>query len=85
MWGLHSTAKTWASRPSELLTIDDPYTAYCVDQAVAAWGNFVESELAKIEGNTSTDVERKQLARLNELLGKEQVKGRFRDPAEAFS
>jgi hypothetical protein len=29
------TARQWRTRPSELLDIDDPYVAYCVDEACA--------------------------------------------------
>ena len=85
MWELHTTAKTWSTRPSSLLEIKDPYTAYCVDEAVAAWGNFIENELASVEGKTSEEVERKQIARLDQLLGRQQAKGRFRDPADMFN
>lgn len=38
------------SRPSELLlgsgqVANDPYTAYCLDEAVTIWGQYVEGQL----------------------------------------
>jgi len=38
-----------------------------------------------VEGKTSEEVERKQIARLDQLLGRQQAKGRFRDPADMFN
>ena len=36
MISLVRTAKAWRTRPSELLDLsDDPYTAYCLDEACA--------------------------------------------------
>ena len=39
-------SQTYRSRPSELLHIDDPYTAYCIDEAV-----FVYHALLHIKEN----------------------------------
>jgi hypothetical protein len=85
---LYQLSKTWQTRPSSLVDIEDTYVAYCLDQAVATWGGFVETELGKVEGKNSQDIESKQRAILTRLLGgdeEESARGRFRDPAEFFS
>ena len=38
-------SRDWGKRPSELLSIKDSYIAYCVDEAVFAFGTAIESEL----------------------------------------
>jgi hypothetical protein len=37
------TAKIWGVRPSELLCLDDSYTAYCFDEACAYVSNLLEA------------------------------------------
>lgn len=68
-WLAYSQAKTWGCRPSELYDIEDPYVAFCFDQAVAAWGNHVVTELDDVEGKTKEQVEMKRNMKLNDLLG----------------
>jgi hypothetical protein len=86
-WLLYTQAKTWSVRPSDLLNIDDWYTSYCLDQAIAYWGTFVETELDRIEGDKPKVVEQKRKAKLHELLGTEgeTPSGQFADPALMFS
>lgn len=67
-WGLYQDAKTWGCRPSELLGIDEPYPAYCFDQAIGAWGNHIISELEKIEDKNPKKVANKRRNRLMALL-----------------
>lgn len=82
------------SRPSELLALsDDPYLAYCFDQATVFWGQYVESELDKVshkptkEEIQSKAAREKRLTELLELEDKPQAEqtGRFMDPAALFS
>jgi len=85
-------AKTVTSRPSELLGLESgSYIAYCLDEAVIAWGNYVSHQLEKIEGKNPKQVERKRERRLIELLSinePEKVRKKvtkFADPSEFFS
>lgn len=68
VWSLYNHAKTWGVRPSELLDLHDPYVAYCLDEAVATFGNGVVQELDSVEGKTSRDISRKRKAILGKLL-----------------
>jgi hypothetical protein len=65
---MYQEAKTWSCRPSHLLAIEDVYTAYCVDQAVATFGSSITAELDKIDDKDPKKVERKREARLYQLL-----------------
>lgn len=67
----------WGVRPSNLLGIDDPYRAYCLDEAVGSWGTYVTNELDKIDGKTDKEVSRKRKNRLLYLLDAP-VEQRFR-------
>jgi len=84
---VYQQAKTWGQRPSQLLGIDDPYTAFCVDEAVWMWGNHVESELNKAtDGAKNKDQARSRLVAATRRLFTEEgeegeKKGSFRDPA----
>jgi hypothetical protein len=68
MWLMFNQAKTWSTRPSELVGITGDYLAFCFDEAVASWGNFVTNELEKIEGKTDKEVSRKRHGKLMQLL-----------------
>jgi len=65
---LYQEAKTWGTRPSTLLGVDEPYAAYCLDQAVSAWGGYIVSELEKVEGKDEKKVAAKRQRRLLQLL-----------------
>jgi len=67
----------WGVRPSDLLDVKDRFDAYCLDDAVAWLGSYIENELVKVEGRnaTETGVIRERL--LKQLL---QGKERFADP-----
>lgn len=62
-------------RPSELLGIDDPYEAYCLDEAVLSFGDGVRAELDKVKGKNQ---EQKRMMALRRMLG---MKQKFADPA----
>ena len=72
-------AQLWRVRPSELVGIEDPYIAYCFDQAVGEWGSYIRSELSKIEGKNAKAVEGKRTLRLKALLS-DDVKAKFAQP-----
>lgn len=68
MWSLFQNAQLWSCRPSNLAGVDDPYLAFCFDDAIAAWGNYVTKELEKIKGKKEKDVERKRHNRFLQLI-----------------
>lgn len=50
------TAKRWRTRPSELMDIDDPYVAYCLDEACAYIAEQMDRKrLPKFEKPKQTD------------------------------
>lgn len=57
-------AKTWNCRPSDLLSIDDRYVAYCLDQAVGYFGRHLEAELEKAGNGAKNDQEAEWKRRL---------------------
>lgn len=65
---MFQNAQLWSTRPSDLAGIDDPYLAFCFDDAVATWGNYVTQELEKIKGKKEKDVERKRHNRFLQLM-----------------
>lgn len=67
-WNLFQEAKGWGCTPSDLLQIEEPYTAYCLNQAVSHFGAYVTGELEKIEGKDSKAVARKRQQKLEQLL-----------------
>lgn len=63
-------------RPSELVGLDprprhgDPFTAYCLDEAVWMWGQHVENELEKARegGKTAKQSANKMKMRFKSLM-----------------
>lgn len=76
---MYVQAKTWKTRPSELLGIDDPYLAYCVDEAISDFGNYVSEELNKVKGKDEKAIAGKQELVLKGLLG-DDPKARYAQP-----
>jgi hypothetical protein len=70
VWSVFLEAKTWRRTPSELFSIDDPYVAYCLDEAVAMIGGWITGELEKVEGKTQKAVEVRREFVLKRLLTK---------------
>lgn len=79
-------AKEYRVRPSALLGVSDPYIAYCLDESIFTWGNYVDNEVAQAgsKGNSDKDKNRNRQRRLSQLLPDETTKQKFRDPAQAF-
>lgn len=69
MWSLYLTSKTWRSRPSEVLVIEDPFVAACFDEVVRVFGMHIEGELSMVEGKTSEEIQRKSQRLLLKMLG----------------
>ena len=68
MWSMYQNAQLWSCRPSNLAGIDDPYLAFCFDEAVATWGGYIKSELEKIEGKKEKDVQKRRHRRFLQLI-----------------
>jgi len=65
---MYHKAQRWKTRPSEFLDIPEPYDAYCFDEAVDTWGQYVEGELDKITDKNSKRRDIKRRNRLGQLL-----------------
>lgn len=84
-------AQRYRVRPSELISVDEPYAAFCFDDACSLWGLHVERRVQEA-GSTITNPSLRQMtqqATLAGLLrgGKKEVSApsvKFRDPAERF-
>jgi len=65
-------AKVWGCRPSVLLGLsDDDFIAYCVDEAIFAFGTAIESDLNSMRQNKKESSEafaRRKQNRFTHLL-----------------
>lgn len=68
MWSLFQNSQLWSTRPSDLVDIQDAYVAFCFDEVVASWGNYITRELEKVKGKNEKDIERKRQNRFLQLL-----------------
>ena len=69
-----------------LLDVDDPYAAYCLDEAVSYFGNMVEGELNQCEGS-GNDLNRARQTVLDSYFKEPDstpTKGMYADPAMFF-
>lgn len=84
MWQLWQLSSSTASRPSSLLDIQDSYTAFCMDQAVAMFGNGVQNILDSITHKNEKFQTAQRTAKLNAILSdappEEAVKKSFAAP-----
>lgn len=61
---------------------DDPYVAYCFDQAVGHIGRCIEHDLGGVESSTEAEATSKRQQILDRYFGVETpTKGTFADPA----
>lgn len=60
--------------------ITDEYVAYCFDEAVGEFGNYISAELEKVEGKDSKQIEARQEMRLKTLLGVSGFEQQFAQP-----
>lgn len=90
LWDLFVQAKGWGVRPSQLLGLeDDSYVAYCVDEAIGRWGNFVKGRMEEVTERAKNPkaAQRKQDLEFHRLFADEldgKTKGRFRDPVDVL-
>jgi hypothetical protein len=63
-------ARQWKVRPSEMLGLEDPYTAYCLDEAVLDLVSYIEEELesVKVKGSKPEVLAVRKAAKLEALL-----------------
>lgn len=82
-------AMEYKTRPSDLMGVqDDPYTAYCLDDATRLWGRWVEAQLEEAQEQASSPSLKKsaRVSRFNTIMmdpaeTKAPGKSGFRDPA----
>lgn len=82
MWQIYNLAKTWNCRPSELLGLTSDWDAYCLDNAVAAFGNHLTAELDGVEGKNKQEIERKRETILRRYLPEATKARKFADPGK---
>lgn len=65
------------------MAIEDPYVAYCFDQAVGFIGRAIQAELDGVESKTAAEGEQKRKIVLERFLGNpdKPSKGLYADPA----
>jgi hypothetical protein len=86
-------ATEYMTRPSDLMGVeDDPYTAYCLDDATRLWGRWVERQLDEAEQQAPSPSMKKsaRVSRFNTIMldpKDTQTPGKsgFRDPAAFVS
>lgn len=84
LWTLYSQAKAWTVRPSELLDVSDGWAAYCLDNAVWTFGEWVISELDKVPSAKKQETTNKRReAKLKAILA-DKPELAFADPAAKF-
>lgn len=79
LWNLYKLAKTWVVRPSDLLNVKDDYIAFCIDEAVATFGDEIEAELqdARDDAKTKAQALLAQQQVLSRYIG---IRPKYRDP-----
>lgn len=69
---------------------DDPYVAYCLDEATWMWGRYVEQKLSESKKDAKNEQVAKQRVQMavKELFGDDATEGQkrsgFKDPAAIF-
>lgn len=82
---MYLQAKQWSSRPSEILDVQDPYAAFCLDSAIWEFGTYVESELESVKGKNEKQRQAGREARLKSLLSDSPDTKKFADPMAMLS
>lgn len=82
---LFNQATTWRVPPAELLSIDDEYVAFCLNQAVFHVGITIKSELEGVEGKNSREIEQKRARIIDKYFSDEDTTAKsYADPAMFF-
>lgn len=69
LWQTFLRSKEWGKRPSELIGLNDPYDAWCFDEACSTWGNTIMGELQSVKGDNEAVREMQQQFVLERYLG----------------
>lgn len=77
LWDLYRMSKDYRTRPSELVDLDDPFAAFCLDRAVHDFGTAVENALSDVEGKTKKEIQVKSDRVLRKWLD---MPLKYRDP-----
>lgn len=87
-------AQAYNCRPSQLIDVQDPYAAYCFDEAVYLWASYVRNAVTEageqIKGYQQKKIMQQRvlqtLLRTREQVAAEEIpKGMYRDPATLFN
>lgn len=82
---LFNQATTWRVPPSDLLSIDDEYVAFCLNQAVFHIGITIKAELEGVEGKNSKEIEQKRSRIIDKYFSDEDTVAKgYADPAMFF-
>lgn len=87
MWRLDQVSRRYNCRPSELFGIETPYEAFCFDQAIAVFSQWVEQKLEEIPLKKGKNAGEKRQRAQNQLfrqllqIPEDTSKPKFRDPA----
>ena len=81
LWTIYSQAKELSKRPSEILNVEEPYTAYCLDEAVMAFGRGCEAAMdsVKTKGKKPAQIKGARENMLRRFLG---IQRKFADIRE---
>lgn len=85
---MYNHGKLWGVRPSELLDLDDPYEAYCLDEAAAYLGNTIQADLNGVDASTPQAAEQETQKILDSYFRPKEEKprtGMYADPALLFA
>ena len=66
---LYLNSKDFGCRPSQMLALDDPYAALCLDSACGQFGRALESAMNGVTGKTEKARENKRERVLHTWLG----------------
>lgn len=86
-WLLYSEAKLWSTTPAQLVAVEDPYVAFCLNQAVGYWGLSIENAMHEVEGKNARDTAARRKLVLQQWLSDkddDKPRGQFADPAMFF-
>ena len=84
LWTLYVQAKEWRCRPSQILDIKNGWVAYCLDNAVWEFGQWVHTKLDEVPEAKKAEVTKKRrAAKLNAILS-DKPELAFADPAARF-
>lgn len=75
-------SQSYKRLPSELLAVEDPYNAYCLNRAVWLFGSSVDGKMQSIEGKTSKEIQKKRLKVLQKYVPQAADASGFADPAK---